>query len=176
MLERISSRLWAPSLWRGATAGVRGLRRSIGGLRRSIDGWKPSLGEVCGSDLWPYRGIEPVEGPARDGSRVRRHRRGGRQRCQPGLGVVDLADELIKTSMSSRGAAYGWSRSDEDDPSSVGTGSGEGARDVSALRPHAHRSLKRLHRPGYVLAFDRACWRENGPEARRLHVPSRRKA
>ena len=35
---------------------------------------------VCGSDLWPYRGIEKVDGPDADGARVRRHRRGGRQR------------------------------------------------------------------------------------------------
>ena len=35
---------------------------------------------VCGSDLWPYRGIDPVNAADTDGPRVRRHRRGGRQR------------------------------------------------------------------------------------------------
>ena len=35
---------------------------------------------VCGSDLWPYRGADPVTQPTADGPRVRRHRRGGRQR------------------------------------------------------------------------------------------------
>ena len=35
---------------------------------------------VCGSDLWPYRGIDPVDAADTDGPRVRRHRRGGRQR------------------------------------------------------------------------------------------------
>ena len=42
---------------------------------------------VCGSDLWPYRGIDDVTRPDPDGPRVRRHRRGGRQRgharCSP---------------------------------------------------------------------------------------------
>jgi threonine dehydrogenase-like Zn-dependent dehydrogenase len=33
---------------------------------------------VCGSDLWPYRGIEPVDGPGPHGPRVRRHRGGNR--------------------------------------------------------------------------------------------------
>ena len=35
---------------------------------------------VCGSDLWPYRGIEARRRAVPDGPRVRRHRRGGRQR------------------------------------------------------------------------------------------------
>ena len=35
---------------------------------------------VCGSDLWPYRGIETGRRADADGPRVRRHRRGGRQR------------------------------------------------------------------------------------------------
>jgi len=34
---------------------------------------------VCGSDLWPYRGIEDLEWPAPNGSRVRRDRAGGRR-------------------------------------------------------------------------------------------------
>ena len=32
---------------------------------------------ICGSDLWPYRGVEPVDHHAH-GARVRRRRRGGR--------------------------------------------------------------------------------------------------
>ena len=49
---------------------------------------------VCGSDLWPYRGIgiEEAESARADGPRVRRHRRGGRQRrsatIRPGQFVV----------------------------------------------------------------------------------------
>ena len=35
---------------------------------------------VCGSDLWPYRGIESRTTSRADGPRVRRHRRGSRQR------------------------------------------------------------------------------------------------
>ena len=35
---------------------------------------------VCGSDLWPYRGLQPINGPIADGSRILRHRRGSRQR------------------------------------------------------------------------------------------------
>ena len=35
---------------------------------------------VCGSDLWPYRGTDDSDGPAADGSRVRRHRRSRRRR------------------------------------------------------------------------------------------------
>ena len=35
---------------------------------------------VCGSDLWPYRGISPVPRADPDGARVLRHCRGGRQR------------------------------------------------------------------------------------------------
>ena len=35
---------------------------------------------VCGSDLWPYRGIDADRRADTDGPRVRRHRRGGRQR------------------------------------------------------------------------------------------------
>ena len=35
---------------------------------------------VCGSDLWPYRGVESVLPTDANGPRVRRHRRGGRQR------------------------------------------------------------------------------------------------
>ena len=35
---------------------------------------------VCGSDLWGYRGINPRRRAAADRPRVRRHRRGGRQR------------------------------------------------------------------------------------------------
>ena len=35
---------------------------------------------VCGSDLWPYRGIEAGRRARADGPRVRRRRRGGRQR------------------------------------------------------------------------------------------------
>ena len=34
---------------------------------------------VCGSDLWPYRGIDAARRAAADGPRVRRHRRGGRR-------------------------------------------------------------------------------------------------
>ena len=41
---------------------------------------------ICGSDLWPYRGIEPLDGPRADGARVRRHRRGGRRRRSPPSG------------------------------------------------------------------------------------------
>ena len=37
---------------------------------------------VCGSDLWSYRGINPVDRADPDRPRVRRHRRGGRQRRQ----------------------------------------------------------------------------------------------
>ncbi len=37
---------------------------------------------VCGSDLWPYRGIQPIYRADPDGPRVLRHRRGGRQRRQ----------------------------------------------------------------------------------------------
>jgi hypothetical protein len=37
---------------------------------------------VCGSDLWPYRGAEPIEDPSPDRPRVRRRRGGGRQRSQ----------------------------------------------------------------------------------------------
>ena len=33
---------------------------------------------ICGSDLWPYRGIEALDGHPSDGSRVRRHRGRGR--------------------------------------------------------------------------------------------------
>ena len=29
---------------------------------------------VCGSDLWPYRGIQPIAQPDPDGTRVLRHR------------------------------------------------------------------------------------------------------
>ena len=35
---------------------------------------------VCGSDLWPYRGHQPIDAADADGARVLRHRRGGRQR------------------------------------------------------------------------------------------------
>ena len=35
---------------------------------------------ICGSDLWPYRGLNPVTQPHGDGSRVLRRRRRGRQR------------------------------------------------------------------------------------------------
>ena len=35
---------------------------------------------VCGSDLWPYRGISAIDRADADGARVLRHRRGGRQR------------------------------------------------------------------------------------------------
>ena len=35
---------------------------------------------ICGSDLWPYRGVEPLDGADADGARVRRRRRGGRRR------------------------------------------------------------------------------------------------
>ena len=35
---------------------------------------------VCGSDLWPYRGLQPINGPDADGARILRLRRGGRQR------------------------------------------------------------------------------------------------
>ena len=37
---------------------------------------------ICGSDLWPYRGIDAVDGPAPMGHEYVRHRRGGRQRGQ----------------------------------------------------------------------------------------------
>ena len=47
---------------------------------------------VCGSDLWPYRGIETVDRAVADGPRVRRHRRGGRRATsrtvKPGQFVV----------------------------------------------------------------------------------------
>lgn len=33
---------------------------------------------VCGSDLWPYRGIEEAEWPDADGTRIRGRRRTGR--------------------------------------------------------------------------------------------------
>ena len=35
---------------------------------------------ICGSDLWPYRGIQAVFGTGPDGPRVLRRRRGGRPR------------------------------------------------------------------------------------------------
>jgi threonine dehydrogenase-like Zn-dependent dehydrogenase len=41
---------------------------------------------VCGSDLWPYRGLQPID----DGARVLRRRRGGRPR-----GEVDEARPVI---------------------------------------------------------------------------------
>ena len=37
---------------------------------------------VCGSDLWPYRGLQPIKRPDADGTRVLRLRRRGRQRGQ----------------------------------------------------------------------------------------------
>ena len=37
---------------------------------------------VCGSDLWPYRGIQPIDAADADGARVLRHRGRGRQRGQ----------------------------------------------------------------------------------------------
>ena len=39
---------------------------------------------VCGSDLWPYRGLQPIERADADGARVLRRRRGGRQRGEVG--------------------------------------------------------------------------------------------
>ena len=47
---------------------------------------------ICGSDLWPYRGIETRRRPDADGPRVRRRRRGGRRATsrtiKPGQFVV----------------------------------------------------------------------------------------
>ena len=46
---------------------------------------------VCGSDLWAWRGINPVTQPVPDGPRVRRRRRGGRRgvrNIKPGQFVV----------------------------------------------------------------------------------------
>src|SRR5205823_11071145 len=37
---------------------------------------------ICGSDLWPYRGISATNGPTADGARVLRHRRRRRPRSQ----------------------------------------------------------------------------------------------
>ena len=39
---------------------------------------------VCGSDLWPYRGFQPINGPDADGARILRLRRGGRPRGEVG--------------------------------------------------------------------------------------------
>ncbi len=39
---------------------------------------------VCGSDLWPYRGLQASPDPTPMGHEVLRHRRGGRQRGQVG--------------------------------------------------------------------------------------------
>ena len=41
---------------------------------------------ICGSDLWPYRGADPIDRAVADGPRVRRHRRGGRLRRSPRSG------------------------------------------------------------------------------------------
>ena len=46
---------------------------------------------VCGSDLWPYRGLQADQRANADGPRILRHRRGSRQRGQsikPGQFVV----------------------------------------------------------------------------------------
>jgi threonine dehydrogenase-like Zn-dependent dehydrogenase len=43
---------------------------------------------VCGSDLWPYRGVQPIPGPTPVRARVLRHRGGGRQRRHRDPGKV----------------------------------------------------------------------------------------
>src|SRR2546428_9527267 len=39
---------------------------------------------VCGSDLWPYRGLQAIAEPTPMGHEYLRRRRRGRQRCQDG--------------------------------------------------------------------------------------------
>ena len=49
---------------------------------------------ICGSDLWPYRGANPVTQPVRHGARILRRRRGGRPRRHLGQ-AWSVRDRLV---------------------------------------------------------------------------------